>query len=285
MSLEVMWPASENVVNYDITELMFHGSLEYDDSGNVVGQVKDSARILAGMIKQVNQNIQKHYNIKKPNFLAVPKHQDFGKLKDKFLGRLNKLRSQYALKDKDTLSMYHQMYWQEFIFNGAKQHKFKINTSMLTKLTKRWAFFDKSYNIRQMKKDMKDNPNFLDWVLTTDKVDKNRMVKENMKPFEILFFEVGAEVLKNMDGWMAVNPAKSIQKMRKKVQKAISIIRAGGDIKKLNKLKIQLDRLEAIGGFDAIVPTEGIVFKYKGNTYKFTGAFAPVNQITGMMYF
>ena len=84
MSLEVMWPASENVVNYDITELMFHGSLEYDDSGTVVGQVKDSARILAGMIKQVNQNIQKHYNIKKPNFLTVPKHQDFGKLKDKF---------------------------------------------------------------------------------------------------------------------------------------------------------------------------------------------------------
>ena len=130
-----------------------------------------------------------------------------------------------------------------------------------------------------------DNPEILDWVLTTDKVDKNRMVKNNMKPFEILFFEVGAEILKNMDGWMAVNPAKSVQNMRKKVQKAISAIRAGGDIKKLNRLKVQLDRLNAIGGFDAIVPTEGIVFKYKGKTYKFTGAFAPVNQITGMMYF
>ena len=54
---------------------------------------------------------------------------------------------------------------------------------------------------------------------------------------------------------------------------------------KLNRLKIQLDRLNAIGGFDAIVPTEGIVFKYKGNTYKFTGAFAPINQITGLMFF
>ena len=115
MSLEVMWPASENVVNYDITELMFHGSLEYDDSGRVIGQAKDSARILAGMIKQVNQNIQKHYKITKPHFIDVPKHQDFGKLKGKFLGRLNKLQSLYALKDSDTLSMYHQMYWQECI--------------------------------------------------------------------------------------------------------------------------------------------------------------------------
>ncbi len=132
---------------------------------------------------------------------------------------------------------------------------------------------------------MKDNPKFLDWVLTTDKIDKNRMVKENMKPFEEIFFEVGAEILKNMDGWMAINPAKSVQNMRKKVQSAIKDVRAGGDIKKLGKLKVQLDRLNASGGFDAIVPSEGIVFKYKGNTYKFTGAFAPVNQITGLLIF
>ena len=53
----------------------------------------------------------------------------------------------------------------------------------------------------------------------------------------------------------------------------------------VSRLKIQLDRLNAIGGLDAIVPSEGIVFKYKGKTYKFTGAFAPINQITGLMTF
>jgi len=286
MSLEVMWPASENVVNYDITELMFHGTLEYDDSARVIGQAKDSARILAGMIKQVNQNVQKHYKIKKPHFMTVPKHQDFGKLKGKFLGKLKKLQSQYALKDNDTLSLYHQMYWQEWIFNGANQTGYpKITNEILVKLTKRWAFFDKSYKISQIKKDLKEYPKFLEWVLSTDKIDHARMVKENMKPFEELFFEVGATVLKNMDGWMAVNPAKSVQNMRKKLQSAIKDIRSGGDIKKLNKLKIQLDRLNAIGGLDAVVPTEGIVFKYNGNVYKFTGAFAPINQITGMMTF
>jgi hypothetical protein len=88
-----------------------------------------------------------------------------------------------------------------------------------------------------------------------------------------------------MDGWMAVNPAKSVQVMRKKLQSAISNIKSGGDLKKLNKLKQQLDKLNSIGGLDAVVPTEGIVFKYNGNVYKFTGAFAPINQITGMMTF
>ena len=136
-----------------------------------------------------------------------------------------------------------------------------------------------------IKKDFKDYPKFLDWVLTTDKIDKNKMVKDNMKPFEELFFGVGAEIMKNVEGWLAVNPKKSVQSIRAKVKSAISTIRSGGDLKKLNKLKIQLDRLNAIGGFDSIIPSEGIVFKYKGKTYKFTGAFAPVNQITGLLMF
>ncbi len=62
-------------------------------------------------------------------------------------------------------------------------------------------------------------------------------------------------------------------------------VKSGGDLKKLSKLKQQLDKLNSIGGLDAVIPSEGIVFKYNGKTYKFTGAFAPVNQITGMMTF
>ena len=111
------------------------------------------------------------------------------------------------------------------------------------------------------------------------------MVQDNMKPFETLFFEVGAEIMKNIDGWLAVNPAKSVQSIRSKLKSAISDVKSGGDLKKLNKLKQQLDKLNSIGGLEAVVPTEGIVFKYNGNVYKFTGAFAPINQITGMMTF
>ena len=57
------------------------------------------------------------------------------------------------------------------------------------------------------------------------------------------------------------------------------------NLSKLQKLKIQIEKLEAIGGLNAIVPSEGLVFKYKGNLYKFTGAFAPINQILGSLKF
>ena len=106
-----------------------------------------------------------------------------------------------------------------------------------------------------------------------------------MKPFEILFFDVGAEILKNIGGYLAASPDKAVQKIRKDVVRAIKTVKSGKDIKKINTLKAQIEKLEAIGGLSSIVPSEGIVFKYKGKTYKFTGAFAPVNQIVGLLNF
>ena len=106
-----------------------------------------------------------------------------------------------------------------------------------------------------------------------------------MLPFEKLFFELGAEVLKNAEGFLAANPDKAVQNIRKQIKSAISVVRSGGDIKKINRLSQQLNKLNSIGGMKSIVPSEGLVFIYKGKTYKLTGAFAAINQITGMIYF
>ena len=284
MNLEVMYPKSVNVVDYDKAQIVFHGTLEYDESAKAIGQPKDSARMLAGMIKQVNQNVQKNYTIGKPQFLTVSKVQDFGKKKKVYLNRLKKLQNQFKLKDNDTLSKYHQSFWEEFIFNASKQYKYKIPNKVLVDLTKRWAFFDKSYKIPTIRKNI-DNKKFLDWVLSFDKNDHQKWVKQNMKPFEVLFFDVGAEILKNISGYLAASPDKAVQKIRKDVIAAIKTVKRGKDIKKIQTLKLQLDKLEKIGGLSSIVPSEGIVFKYKGKTYKFTGAFAPVNQILGLLNF
>jgi hypothetical protein len=285
MNLEVIYPASSNVINYDKAEIVFHGALEYEESGKAIGELKGSGRMLAGMIKQVNQHVQKHYKIGKPQFLTVSKVQDFGKKKTGFISRLNKLQKEYALKDNDTLSKYHQSFWEEFIFNATKQHSAKISNKVLINLTKRWAFFDKSYKIPTIKKDLKKFPDFLDWVLSFDKNDHQETVKQNMKPFEVLFFDVGAQILKNISGYLAVSGDTAVQKIRKDVIAAIKQVKRSKDIKKIGTLKHQLEKLEAIGGLSSIVPSEGIVFKYKGNTYKFTGAFAPVNQILGLLNF
>jgi hypothetical protein len=110
------------------------------------------------------------------------------------------------------------MYWQERIMNGANQTDHSnISNKVLMKLTTRWAFGNKSYKISDIKKDLKDYPGFLDWVLSADKVDVVKQQKENMKPFENLIAAVGAEILMNASGFLAANPDAAVQSIRKEV--------------------------------------------------------------------
>ena len=186
--------------------------------------------------------------------------------------------SKYNMKDSNTFGEYHQAWWESFI---AKKFK-GVDNKIAVGLVKRWAFFDKSFRLD--KKNFSDE-NMLKLAKEFDKMNHADQVKKNMFPFETLFFELGAEVLKNVEGFLAGNPARAVQNVRKQVAKAISDVRKGGDLKKLNRMHAQLAKVQAIGGFNTIIPSEGLVFVYKGNTYKLTGAFAPVNQITGMMAF
>ncbi len=285
MNLEIIYPASSNVIDYDKQILQFHNSIKYDKNGNAVGEVKGSGRMLQGMIKQVNKDIGKHFNIIKPRVLDLPKKIDFGKKVDIYYKKVDKLKNQYGLSDNDTLGKYHQSFWEEYIFNAGQQFGYRVPKTILKKLTKRWAFFDKSYKIPNIKKDLKRQPKFLEWVMNTDKQNHKGMVKKNMLPFEKIFFSVGADILMNLSNFIAANPTKAVEKIRKDVIKASNSVRAGGDIKKMKTLKQQLEKLNSIGGLKKIVPVEGVVFKYKGKTYKFTGAFAPVNQILGLVSF
>ena len=277
VNMEIMWPASTNVINYDAPRLQFHNVLQYKN-GSAVGAVNDGARVLAGMIKQVDANVQKNFSIIGPQFLKVNPHQDYSAKKPYFLGKLNKLMSKYNMSDSNTFAEYHQAYWEQFVDKkiGKVENRIKMG------LVKRWAFFDKSFRLN--KKTISDE-NILSKAIEVDKQKHQGQVKKNMLPFEKLFFELGAEVLKNVEGFLAANPDKAVQNIRKQIKSAISVVRSGGDIKKINRLSQQLNKLNSIGGMKSIVPSEGLVFIYKGKTYKLTGAFAPINQITGMIYF
>jgi nitrous oxidase accessory protein NosD len=72
--------------------------------------------------------------------------------------------------------------------------------------------------------------------------------------------------------------------MKKRLDQTIKDVQSSGDPKKIEKLKLELKRLNAIGGPSKIVPIEGIVFVYNGNTLKLTGSFASLNQLLGIFY-
>ncbi len=58
VNMEIMYPASANVIVYDAPYLQFHNVLKYKN-GSAIGAVTDGARTLAGMIAQVNTKSDK----------------------------------------------------------------------------------------------------------------------------------------------------------------------------------------------------------------------------------
>ena len=286
-NIEIIYPDTKNVIDYDGgMQIIFHGILKYDESWRSIGDIKGGGKKLAAIINKLNKGIQTKFAFKGPNVLKIAKAKDYGKKRQKFFGALKKLQDIYSLKDTDEVSLYHQHFWLEYIMAGATSTDFmNITDDVLYPLMKRWAFSDKSYKMTTINKLKKDHPEFVDWVRATEKQDHAKMLKDNMRPFEVLFFEVGAEILSNVSNWLAPNPSATIQSLRKDLDKAAKEIRSKKDPSSISKLEAQLSKIAAMGDLSNLVPSEGLVFKYGGKIYKFTGYFAPINQITGLMKF
>ena len=278
MNIEVIWPESVNVIPYGQPLLVFHGTMEYDDSGTAIGADTSDAKVLAGMIKQVNADVQDKYTIQGPPVVKLPKNQELSKLKSKFFGQLSKVQKEFKLKDTDGVAEYHQRWWEQYV---DKNSPAPLDNKAKMGLVKRWAFYDKSFRLD--KKNITDSKT-LDWAKKTEKMDHAKIAKQNTRKFEDIFLGVGAEVLSFMSSAITVNPDKALRDMQKRLDQTIKDVRKSGDAKKIAKLKMELERLAAVGGRDKIVPNEGIVFTYKGYTMKLTGTFASLNQILGLFY-
>jgi hypothetical protein len=275
MNLEVIYPTSVNVIPYNQPLLVFHGTFDYDVDGTIVGENQQAASILGGMIKQVNAHVQSKYTIQGPPMNKLPKSEQLSKLQGKYISMISKLQSEFGLSDNDGVADYHQAWWTKFVEKSAK----KLDTQEKIGLVKRWAFGDKSFRINTIQ-----DTKLRAWAEQTDKQDQQKISKQNLMRFEEIFLGVGADVLSFMSSVLTANPDTAKRQMVARLESTIQQVKASGDPKKIEKLKLELQRLNALGGFDKIVPNEGIVFVYGGNTYKLTGAFAPLNQILGIFF-
>jgi len=275
-NLEVIYPQNANVIPYGQNLLVFHNVVEYDEKGNAIGGVKGAESKLASMIKDINKHVQNTYTIQGPPITKLPKDEKLSSQKGKFGGMLSKLQSEFGLSDKDGVADYHYAWWMNFV------NKSKKNLAQLEKegLARRWAFDNKSFSIKSIA-----DEDARKWADGVDKDAKDKIMKGNLRKFEDIFLGVGAEVLSFMSSVLTAQPDSALQSIKSSLESSISDIKSGGSVAQIKRLEKELARLNAIGGFEKLVPNEGLVFFYKGNTYKLTGTFAPLNQILGIFKF
>ena len=281
-NMEIIYPATKNVIAYDKAHLQFHNLVEYDERGNAVETDLTGGAMMQRIIQDANAHMQKTFSFIPPQRIKLGRVYDFEDQQAAFFNEIDQLQRRYNLKDTDMIREYHMAWWRDIISTKAQQLNYDIPEDVLTTLIYRWSFGDKSKNITILKKEI-NNPEFLAWVAEFDKKDFKQYQKQNLEPFESIFLRLGVVVLQNATNFLAANPDKTVQDIKTELAQLIKDLQAKNDPATMKQLETQLRRIQKLGGFNSIVPSEGVVFTFQGNTYKMTGAFAPINQILGTL--
>ena len=281
-NMEIIYPATRNVIAYEKAHLQFHNLVEFDEQGNTLETDLTGGALMQSVISDANAHMQKTFSFIPPQRIKLGRVYDFEDQQSAFFNEIDQLEQKFNLKDTDLLSDYHKAWWKDVIVTQANRLNYNIPENILTTLIYRWAFDDKSTNIGALKKQI-DNEAFAQWVTVFDKSDFKKYRKQNLEPFESIFLRLGVLVLQNATNFLAANPSKVVQQIKSELAELVRDLQTTNNQATLDKLKLELKRIERLGGFNAIVPAEGVVFTYRGNTYKLTGAFAPVNQILGVL--
>ena len=277
VNLEIIFPGTKNVINYGTAAyLQFHGLNEFDlETADKIKTYPEYGQILQTLIADVNADVQDHFKIIPPKKLLLNRSINFEELEADFIARVNKLQKEFKLKDSDEIMKYHESWWRREIVSQFPL----LDKEVVDGLVARWAYGDKSFRLNN--KTVQD-PKTLEQIKTYDTQNFAIQNKKNIGQFEDIFLKLGAEVLANASNFLAVNPSDSVKELRSDIADTIKALKRSSDLSTLNKLKRELKRIEAIGGFKRLVPSEGLVFMYKGKLYKLTGLFAPVNQLLGL---
>lgn len=278
MNMELIYSKNPNVIYYDRDVIQFHGIKVTDGEGNIIGEETKYANSIAKALKDLKLNIGKTFTVIPPQVIKLGKDIDFETNKNKFIKKVEDLKNRYNLTDADEVSRYHEMWWRELIDQNfpdlTQDHK--------EGLLLRWAYGDKkTLNLRSLDKTLGKEKASI--IKKFDKDDFKKKQKENIRPFEDLFLELGSVILKNASNFVAANPDKEMQRLHTQIRTEADKIKKGGGAEQVNKVIAELDRLDRIGGIESIIPTEGVVFVYKGKVFKLTGTFAAINQLMGII--
>ena len=213
MNMELIYSKNPNVIYYDRDVIQFHGIKKTDGEGNTIGEDNKPARSIAKAMQDLKINVGKTFTVIPPQIIKLGKDLEFDKNQSKFIKQIEALRDRYKLTDADEVSRYHEMWWRETIDTNFPDLQQDYKEGLLL----RWAYGNKkSLNMRSLAKEIgKDEAAS---VKKFDKEDVKKKYKENIRPFEDLFLELGSIILKNASNFVAANPDKEMQRLHNQIR-------------------------------------------------------------------
>ena len=273
---EIMDPANPNVINYDTRSLVIHqkGHSEFDrETGNIKDtDVSNNVSVLQNALEKVQQSeAAEDFTVQMNAIKNLQRLENDAALK-KANQRLNKIISSVGLTDKNTIGDF-------------------INARLVPVVDKRFPTLDdarKDMLIRRISGEKGIKVTSITKGMDKDsKGEINSFVKSGKKimgeiigPLEKTIHDFSVEMLRGLESAFILDNEAEVKRLADEVGIAISAI---NNSNRDDVMDVVRKHLEKIGKAENIsTATEGFVFDWDGVTYKFTGNFAPANQILGI---
>lgn len=282
LNIEIFHPKSKNVIDYDKATVVFHNFVNVIDNDLKTLDTNDKyINRIRDIVKNVNFDIDDNFELRPPVLVNINSENNFSNKKQEYVTKLKQLMSEYNLSYENKIEDYVYLKFKSYVINKFKNVNYKFSDEILDGIIK-WLMDVKSkpYTKKQLI-DIINDDYIRDEIFL---IDRKKMFSDAIYPIEILVLELGVDILKNVNGFLnSVDQTDKIEAIQANIAKTINIVSNSSNIDDIKLLSKNLEKLNSIGGLDSIIPTEGIVFKYKDKMYKITGAYSPLNKILGIL--
>ena len=285
---EVQDPRSANVINYDFKTLNIHrtGHAEYDkNTGKAIRNVNENAPILERYLQSAEKTLEGTEYRVQVNAVRQLEELSNDSALDEALLRLEKFISSYGLSDNNTIGEYLVKRIDDYITPRLPDLDLEPKKLLMKRMFQEGYGTDEAEGKKKPKTTLKSILTHIrspeETAAVRDLIQNAKgLLKEIIYPLEDIVHDFSVAMLKGLESAFILDNEAEVERQREEVRSAIEAIEASGNEEALSILKHQMRKLKNVENISTAA--EGFVFDYDGNSYKFTGNFAPMNQILGL---
>lgn len=277
---EIQNPETANVIQYGIKTLNIHrvGHVEFDKHTG-----KETDRDLTRQFIKLEKYFKDTQNkINQSQYRVIANSvRNLEALTDQTalnttLDRLSKLQNQVGVTDKDAIAQYLINVIDKEIDSIFPDMSIDTKKTLLKRMMK-----VKGITVITVLKTVP--PDLLTVYGPRIKAfveNESVLYKTAIAPLEDIVHDFAVEMLRSLESAFVLDNKKEIERLRNELTVAKKAIESSSNEQAMEILMKQFNKIKNIE--NVTTAAEGFVFDYDGDTYKFTGNFAPLNQILGL---
>lgn len=272
---EIMDPRSPNVISYDTKSLVIHraghGEFDKETGAKTDRDVSDNAQVLEAALEKMQKATEKKDYTVHVNAIRKLQALSDDTALNTALEALSGLQRGAGVSDEATITEYLIARIAPLVASAVPEANEDTQKKIIGRLMKSGLTFNQV--VKGLDKELKEK---IRAVIKNEK----RILNQAIQPLESVVHDFSVEMLRGLESAFILDNKKEVGRLRDEISSAIKNIEAAGIEDDIEVMIRHMDKLKDVENF--ATASEGFVFDYDGSTYKFTGNFAPANQILGI---